>query len=235
MYLVVIYQAAVLLHEIKRRSTVISSLHSFLASPVYHRTLLGLSLQVTGYDVLIIATGILSYGMYISRLFKRGTPPPIATWGLWLGIDAIAFYTDLKRGTLNLQLVTYTTGALVIVVVLVFRRNWAWNRYDTATLGATLGTVLVWQYTGNPSVGFWTSMGAFWIATIPLYLGLWKREVLEEPLDSWVVVTCGSVLSYLAGYPESAITLGLLQGLVMVLIMRNRYPNALKALMEEIR
>lgn len=181
-----------------------------------------LAIQISGYGVLIIASSVVVYTLYIKRIFERTIPPPISIWVLWTLLDIVAIFAEFSRGVFNIQLFCYTIGSAVVCGALFFRPNLSWDKFwDTATTGLVLLSAIVFVMVDDK---FWALIAALTgmsIASIPLVLVLLDetKEPWKEPWDAWFVILIGSVFTYLDGQLISGIWLGTLQIIILVMIL----------------
>ncbi len=179
--------------------------------------------KITGYGALVLFSGVISFGLYITRLRNRALPPPISAWGLWFLTDAVATGSEFAHSVFNAQLVTYTIGASLICIVLLRRPQIAWDKvWDTLTSLTVVIAIIVWIISGDAVWGLWLSLGALWLAALPLMRELANRHILDEPLDSWLVVVAGTTINYFDGQVVSSVVLGVMQLVIVALIIRNK-------------
>ncbi len=181
-----------------------------------------LAMALNGYGILVVLTSIAAYWIMISRLFTRQMPPPISVWGLWLLLDAVATGAELEKGVLNLQLVTYTVGTLVVCICLLWRLNRSWDKWwDSITAAFVLVSIVAWMTATDPAWGLCFALSGMTIASIPLVRAIWNGT--DEPADAWILILLGSGVNLLDGKILSSLWLGGLQLVIVVLILCRKH------------
>jgi hypothetical protein len=194
----------------------------------------GTSVQavLTGNGLMVVLCTLGSIGIYLRDIATREIPPPIASWGLWLIINVLAWSAELTRGVFSIQMFVYIVGSAVVCYKLMRRPNRSFDGvWDTATAVAVASAIWLWFYSGNALVGLWMSVLAILIASIPLIRGLYRFVIRDEPLTAWILVFIGCVFSYREGLIITATVIGMLQIVFIALILRIKlttlYENAL--------
>ncbi len=198
-------------------------MHDILSLTLYHRQFLVfdhlLVATLTGYGALILLTCLYVYWQYIGDIFVRKVPPPISVWGLWLLLDVVATSAELARGVFNVQLVGYTIGTAVIVLVLWRRRVLAWDPlWDGLSAIAVFMAIGLLLLTDDPLFGLLFSLSGMTIASVPLVRAI-VAGADESPVI-WGVILLGSVLSACDGNLVSGVWLGVVQVFIITLIFR---------------
>ena len=175
--------------------------------------------KLTGYSLMIIVSSIFVYRIYVNKISEREIPPPISAWGLWLLLDIVAMYAELKAGKFNIQLIVYTIGTTYVCLHLVRQPKFLWDKvWDNLTAISVLLAIALWIYTNDPNWGLILSLSGMTLAAIPMIISITKGA--EESLGVWLLILAGSVISYFYGNKVSGIWLGTLQLFTILLILK---------------
>ena len=145
--------------------------------------------------------------IFISGLFYivpvwRGTiqRPVVTTWGLWLLVGLILFFSNLNAGarwdTIMFPILMGVVNPLIIFILALRNGRYQWTRLDTVCTIACIVTMIVWLTSQSPLVGIVGGIIADICAAGPQFDKNW-RDPDDEPIMPWVMFLVASCISLL--------------------------------------
>jgi len=92
---------------------------------------------------------LLLYYPLISGILRGEIKQSVATWILWVSLDAIALISIILQKGNYLLLVFYCTCGMLVSLSLVFKRLFTWTRFETFVLFLVIVCLVVWSLSGS--------------------------------------------------------------------------------------
>jgi hypothetical protein len=139
--------------------------------------------------------------IFISGLFYivpvwRGTieRPVVTTWGLWLLVGVILFFSNLEAGarwdTIMFPILMGVINPFIIFILALRGGHYQWTRLDTICTIACIATLVWWQTSQAPLVGIVGGIIADICAAGPQFRKNW-RDPEDEPILPWAMFLVG--------------------------------------------
>lgn len=153
------------------------------------------------HEILKIAGGVLALLLFIPMalqiLNEHGAGQSFATWILWAAMDSIlAASTIVRHGNYFLPL-GFAIGGVVMTILLLAKRRYAWSQLDNAILVLVVICVVAWKF-GGARTAIVASTLATGIATVPGLVELWRRPNRTVG-NIWGAYTLANFLAFLGG------------------------------------
>lgn len=143
--------------------------------------------------VLVAMTG---YSFYLRDIFRNNTKPHAFSWLLWGIMEIIAFAAQVvKHGGPG----AWVTGASSIITLFIFtlaltKGTRDFTRFDWIALFASLGGILLWWLTKDPTLSVILIATADAIAFTPTF-----RKGFNKPFEETLVEYSLSMVKHLIG------------------------------------
>jgi len=103
-------------------------------------------------EILIWSSSLLALLLYyplISGILRGEIKQSVATWILWVSLDAIALVSIILQKGNYLLLVFYCTCGTLVTLSLVYKRLFKWTRFETFVLSLVIVCLVVWSLSGS--------------------------------------------------------------------------------------
>ena len=151
-------------------------------------------------QTLLWISGLLAISLYIPGIYgilKKGWKQNVATWILWVALDAIVLFSILFQHGNYALLVWYVFGGSVTVGSLLYTKQFKWTKFETFCLFLIIICLAIWYESGARTATIASSIAVF-IAGLPQIRDSWK-----EPDKGVGLIYAGYILvnffSFLAG------------------------------------
>lgn len=129
---------------------------------------------------------------------SRGTlRQNIATWILWVVLDAIAFLSIWWQGGNYLLVALYVIGGSVTIFITLRSRHFAWTKIESVTTLLVIVSIVMWALSGARMGTIMSTLGVVF-AGVPQLIDSWRN-----PRENSVVIYGGftgvNVLALLEG------------------------------------
>jgi len=146
------------------------------------------------------ASVFLALGLYLPlayQLLTHQVTQNLATWVLWVFLDAIAVASMfVQKG--NFQLPTaYVAGGTSIVLCIATTNMWTWTIYETIVTCMVAVCITGW-YLSGPRLATILSTSAMALATIPQLKDVWQ-DPTTAPTLVYVGYTLANIFSTVGG------------------------------------
>lgn len=180
---------------------------------------------------LRIAGGLLALLLFIPMiagiLKESARGQSCATWLLWAALDAVLTISLIARDGNYLLPLGFTIGDIALVVVLVVKGKFEWNRFDTGILALVIGCVIAWKLGGSKTAAIASTLGVC-IAGIPGLIAMWK-EPQRRVGTVWGGYVIANGLSFFGGTAmtvEERLAPGMFAMLSLALFVASRRNHA---------
>ena len=126
---------------------------------------------------------------YAVNIIKRKIVPTKATWIVWAILAALTAFSMFRAGAWNSQIVTVAVADMIVLfLAFAYGKRWEWTKIDLVCMAAAAISIVLWQWTGNPSWGIALNVGATAIGSVPILRAVWKDPGIERPLPWFLMV-----------------------------------------------
>ena len=139
-----------------------------------------------------------TYFFYVRAILESSARPTLSVWIGWLIPDATILAGMLAQKKIAWQLVAYTAGCTIVILVCLWKGaavGWKW--LDTTCVGIIILATVLWAISGDPNIAITLSLIATTIGCIPMVPNVWK-DPRREPLLPWCLVTTGGIFGVAA-------------------------------------
>lgn len=153
------------------------------------------------HEVLKIGGGALALLLFIPMiagiLKSGGQGQSCATWLLWGALDTLLTISIIEqRGNFLLPL-GFAIGDVLVVILLMAKRRFTWNRFETGILILVIGCVAAWKPGGPRTATIAATMGVC-VAGVPGFVAMWKQP--QRRLGGvWAGYVLANGLSFFGG------------------------------------
>jgi hypothetical protein len=184
----------------------------------------------------------IAYPVYAYCITQDDARPTRPTWLMILVTDLLLFLFMLKEGRFDWLTLGFTAGNVMMLVLMgiadiraakreglsgkgrkrtlaklaILGRD-AWTSKDKASVVVALGAVSLWAVTGSPIISLCFSLVGKTVASIPMWINLYK-EPDRESIMPWVLWAIGGSL-YLASIPQAEYRFASLATPILLLVL----------------
>ena len=151
-------------------------------------------------EILIWASGLLALLLFyplISGILRGKIKQSVATWILWISLDAIALVSIILQKGNYLLLVFYCTCGTVVVLSLIYKRLFTWTQFETFILALVIVCLIIWGLSG-PRWATIASTVAVCISGCPQVRDSWREPDRTTGLI-YIGYTVTNSLSFFGG------------------------------------
>lgn len=151
-------------------------------------------------EILIWSSSLLALTLYyplISGILRGEIKQNVATWMLWVSLDAIALTSLILQNGNYMLLVCYNTCGLLVTSSLVYKKLFKWTRFETFVLALVIICLIIWSLSG-PMWATIASTVAIFISGCPQIRESWQEPDRKTSLIYWGY-TLANALSFFGG------------------------------------
>jgi hypothetical protein len=153
------------------------------------------------HEGLKIAGGLLALLLFIPMIrlvLKDGAEGQSgATWLLWGALDTILTISLIEqRGNFLLPL-GFAIGDLVVVFLLMFKRQFKWGIFETVIAVMVIGCMVAWKFGGSRTATIAATLGIC-VAGVPGLIAMWKQPQRKVG-NVWGAYVLANGLSFFGG------------------------------------
>ncbi len=157
-------------------------------------------MEISSHILLSTFGGIITavaYIPYAKMIWSGKGKPAKATWIIWTFLGLIILSGMAAKGTLNGQIISTVFGdAFIAILALRFGRN-GWTLTDKLCLAGAGFAIILWQLTGDATIGILMSLLTLVFGAIPTFQNGWHHPEHENHI-AWILFWIGGVIAILA-------------------------------------
>lgn len=140
---------------------------------------------------------IFLYYPLVSGILQGKIEQSFATWILWVSLDLIALISIILQSGNYLLLVVYCAGGTIVIISLVYKKQFKWTRFETFILFLVIACLIIWAISGSKMVTISSTLAVV-ISGIPQFAESWKKPDLQT---SYIYAGCvlANGFSFLGG------------------------------------
>lgn len=126
-----------------------------------------------------------------AQIIRKKVRPAPASWAVWASLDIILASSMYLKNTLNPQMAVAATGAGIIFLLTLPYGKPGWNPIDKYCLAGGAAAVVLWLFTGNPTVATTLTLIAIAAGCWPTYDSIRENRAREDSMF-WSVAFASS-------------------------------------------
>ena len=148
-----------------------------------------------------MAGGLLALLLFIpliAEILKRGPAgQSCATWMLWGALDVIVAVSIIQQHGNFLLPLGFAIGDVALVMLLLAKGRFEWNKFETMILVLVVGCLLAWKFGGDKTATIAATLGIF-VAGIPGWKAL-RKNPQRNVGNIWAGYVAANLLSFFGG------------------------------------
>jgi hypothetical protein len=153
-------------------------------------------------EILIGTSVLLALFLYyplIAGILRVQNPieQNVATWILWVALDAIALISVIQQNGNYLLLAVYCIAGTAVVYCLLYKKLFKWTKFESFVLVLVVICLIIWGLSGSRGATIASTI-AVWISGCPQIRDSWRKPDRTTGLI-YVGFTVANGLSFLGG------------------------------------
>jgi len=130
-----------------------------------------------------VALGVIGYIPYLRDIYQGKTKPHAFTWFVWCVLSGTTFAIQMTEGGGMGAWLTLTTTVVSFVIFwwALFRGVRVFVRFDWIALVASLASLIIWFFTGDPTLSVILIVATDIFGTLPLLRHSYVKPFEETP------------------------------------------------------
>jgi len=145
---------------------------------------------------------LLAFVPYLVAILRGQTRPSIASWWIWTAVGAAlcaSYFAAGARASIWTP-VSYVVGPFLIALLALRYGDRHFSRFDAFCLGIAALSLILWWWTGIPSVALALNMAVDAVGALPTVRKSWSEPESEDRL-AWGLFLLANSLNLLAVTP----------------------------------